>query len=133
MTMHCVYQGLIMYKQDALDLTVFNMKQLLRGSCLLYTFGSGHDATFVQPTFTVALMADASRAGLWLCGCFQLGTNPRNYRKKKTAEKESKHPKKLPPQTPTFKVGRMPMQSNLENPPQADGVHKTQVHNPYFC
>ena len=127
-----------MYQQHTPDLTVFNMKQLLRGSCLLYTFGSGHDATFVQPTFTVALMADASRAGLWLCGCFQLSTNPRNYRNKKikTKKQQKKNqntPKKNPPQTPTFKVGRMPLQSNLENPPQADGVHKTQVHNPYFC
>ena len=79
------------------DLTVFNMRQLLRGSCLLYTFGSGHDATFVQPTFTVALMPDASRPSLWLCGCFQLNTKPHNYRQKKmknkkTAEKKSKHP-----------------------------------------
>ena len=127
-----------MYQQHTPDLTVFNMKQLLRGSCLLYTFGSGHDATFVRPTFTVALMADASRAGLWLCGCFQLSTNPRNYRNKKikTKKQQKKNqntPKKIPPQTPTFKVGRMPLQSNLENPPQADGVYKTQVHNPYFC
>ena len=124
-----------MYQQHTPDLTVFNMKQPLRGSCLLYTFGSGHDATFVQPTFTVALMADASRVGLWLCGCFQLSTNPRNYRrKKKNSRKRIKTPpQKNPPQSPTFKVGRMPLQSNLENPPQADGAHQTQVHNPYFC
>ena len=78
---------------------------------MLYTFGSGHDATFVQPTFTVALMADASRAGLWLCGCFQLSTNPRNYRQKKiktkkTAEKESKHPQKNSASDPDFQGGK---------------------------
>ena len=100
-----------MYQQHTPDLTVFNMKQPLRGSCLLYTFGSGHDATFVQPTFTVALMADASRAGLWLCGCFQLSTNPRNYRQKKiktkkTAEKELKHPQKNSASDPDFQGGK---------------------------
>ena len=83
-----------MYQQHTADLTVFNMKQLLRGSCLLYMFGSGHDATFVQPTLTVALMADASRPGLWLCGCFQLSTNPRNYREKKNSRKKKKTPPK---------------------------------------
>ena len=124
-----------MYQQHTPDLTVFSMKQDLRGSCLLYTFGSGHDDTFVQPTFTLALMADASRAGLWLCWCFQLSTNPRNYcQKKQNKQKQHKKnqntPTKLLPQTPTFKVGRMPLQSNLESPPQADAVHKTQVHNP---
>ena len=128
-----------MYQEHTPDLTVFNMKEPLRGSCLLYKFGSGHDATLVQPTFTVALMADASRPGLWLCGCFQLSTNPRNYRqkkknKKKQHKKNQNTAKQIPPQTQTFKVGRMPLQrTHLEDPLQADRAHKTQVHNPYFC
>ena len=30
-------------------------------------------------------------------------------------------------QTPAFKVGRMPMQSSFEIPPQADGAHRTNT------